>query len=357
MLAVSRLVARKVAAALSLIVATGFVVTSAVYAQTTKPAGVWVNATSNVGGNKWGYAGITTMAAVPGTGQIIAGVSEAGLWGSEDGGKSWVKLGQSDVVQILNRPYQILFDPTDVKTFWETGNSDGPGLFKTTDGGKTFVPIGNVSGVDGIGIDFTDPQRKTLVIGHHEQPRSIEKSEDGGLSWLKIGQALPDNFNFSSDVLVFDANTMIVNAGGWKKDAAFGIFRTEDGGKTWTKVSDAGPSGIPCVTSDGAIYWQALWAKGLVKSSDQGKTWESIDGPVKDNPIELPDHKLLAFAERQLHVSQDGGKTWEKFGPEIPFKPSGICYDAKSRTLFAWRSTEAKEDNVIVKWEMSTGGS
>jgi len=357
MLSVRRLAALRLGSALALVVLAAVLFPTLSFSQTTKPAGVWINATSNVGGNKWGYAGITTMAAVPGTGQVIAGVSEAGLWESEDGGKSWVKLGQSDVVQILNRPYQIVFDPKDPKTFWETGNSDGPGLFKTTDGGKTFAPIGNVAQVDGLGIDFSDPQRKTLVIGHHEQPRSVEKSMDGGLSWLKIGQMLPDNFNFTSDVVLIDANTIIVNAAGWQKEAAFGIFRTEDGGKTWTRVSDAGPSGIPCVASDGAIYWQALWAKGLVKSSDQGKKWDSPGGPVKDNPIELPGQKLVSFVERQLYASADGAVTWEKFGPEMPFKPSGICYNAKTRTLYAWRSTEGKEDNVIVKWEMNGGGS
>ena len=291
--------------------------------------------------------------AVPGSPRIIAGVSERGLWFSDDSGKTWKKLGEADAVQITHRPYQILFDPADPQTFWVSGNYKGPGLFKTTDGGKAFAPVGTIAHLDGLAIDFTDPQRKTIVVGHHEQPRSVEKSMDGGQTWQKIGEKIPENTNFTSDVIVLDANTFITNAAGWQQGAAFGIFRTEDGGASWTKVSDAGPAGPACVVGD-VIYWQALWAKGLVRGTEKGKTWQSIEGPVKDNPMAFPDGGLIAPVDKQLYESRDAGKTWQKLGPEMPFKPSGICYNAKTRSIYAWRSTETREDNVIAKWE--TGG-
>lgn len=324
----------------------------AAQAQATRPSGVWVNVTSNVGEPKWGYAGVTLLAAVPGSNRVIAGVSEAGLWETSDGGKTWTKLGAKDAVPIMNRPYQIVFDPKDSSVFWESGNYAGPGLFKTIDGGKTFQSLGKLTHLDGVGIDFTDPERKMLVVGHHEQSCSVEKSTDGGLTWTNIGQSLPADTNFSSDPIVQDANTFIVNAAGWKKDASFGIYRTTDGGKSWKKICDQGPAGIPCITPAGAIYWQALWAKGLLKSEDHGLTWNLLPGPVKDNPIALPDGKLMAAVDRQLMISADGGKSWQKTGPEIPFKPTGICFSERGRAVYVWRSTEAREDNVILKWEM-----
>ena len=324
----------------------------ATQAQSTRPSGVWVNVTSNVGEPKWGYAGVTLLAAVPGTDHIIAGVSEAGLWETSDGGKIWSKLGAKDAVAIMNRPYQIVFDPKDSNIFWESGNYMGPGLFKTTDGGKTFQPLGKLTHLDGLGIDFADPERKTLVVGHHEQSCSVEKSTDGGATWTNIGQSLPADTNFSSDVIVQNASTFIVNAAGWKKDASFGVYRTTDAGKTWKKICNQGPAGIPCVTSAGAIYWQALWAKGLLKSEDHGLTWNLMSGPVKENPVALPDGKLMVAVNRQLMVSADAGKTWEKTGSEIPFKPTGICFSEKGRAVYVWRSTETREDNVILKWEM-----
>ncbi len=321
-----------------------------------KPPASWSNVTANVGGEKWGYAGVTTLAAVPGSDEIIAGISESGLWSTTDGGKSWKKLGDKDAVQIQNRPYQIVFDPKDSKIFWESGNYNGPGLFKTVDAGQTFVPLGNVTHVDGIGVDFTDPERKTLLIGHHEQDRSIERSSDGGATWQKIGDKLPEHTNFSSDVILFDSKTYVVNAAGWKqengKQLPFGIYRTQDAGASWAKVCDCGPSGPAAIASDGTVYWQALWAAGLVKSIDKGATWEKLPGPVKANPIEVGPGILVAPVEKQLYRSSDAGKTWEKFGPELPFKPSGIIHSVKSHAIYAWRSTEAKEDNVIARCEL-----
>jgi photosystem II stability/assembly factor-like uncharacterized protein len=325
-------------------------------AQDKPLAPAWINVTANVGGDKWGYAGVTLLAAVPGSDDIIAGVSEAGLWQTSDNGKTWKKLGEKDAVPIQNRPYQILFDPKDAKIFWVSGSYKAPGLFKTTDAGQTFQPLGNISHLDGLGIDFTDPDRKTLVVGHHEKERSVEKSVDGGATWQNIGDKLPEQTNFSNDVIVFDAKTFVVNAAGWKqengKPLAFGIFRTDDGGTSWKKVSDAGPSGPSCVTANGAIYWQTLWNAGLVKSTDKGLTWEKLEGPVKTNPIEIAGGKLVAPVEKQLYLSPDAGKTWEKIGPELPFKPVGIVYSAKGKAIYAWRSTEGKEDNVVSRLGM-----
>lgn len=329
---------------------------SALAADQTKPSVLpWTNVTANVGGDKWGYAGVTTMAAVPDSDTVIAGISERGLWATSDNGKTWKQLGEKDALPIKNRPYQIIFDPKDPKTFWESG-SYGSGVFQTTDAGQTFRRLGIIEHVDGLGVDFTDPQRKLLIAGLHERERSVQKSTDGGQTWQQIGDKLPDKTNFSNDVIVLDSNNYLCNAAGWKQDnghpLAFGIFRTADAGKSWTKVSDAGPSGPPLVASDGAIYWQTLWNGGLVKSVDHGQTWQKLTGPVKSNPIEISDGKLVAAVDSQLLVSGDGAKTWAKLGEPIPYKPSGIIYSDKSRSIYAWRSTEAKEENVIVRWEL-----
>ena len=328
------------------------------HAQTTEPATTparWENVTNDLGGEKWGFGGVTMMAAVPQSEIVIAGVSETGLWMSPDNGKTWSRFGAKDAMPIANRPYQIVFDPKNPRTFWESGNS-GPGVFRTDDAGVSFRRLGKIENVDGIGIDFTDEQRKTIVVGIHDQPRSIQKSIDAGQTWINIGDHLPEKTNISNDVIVFDSKNFLANAAGWKREGAkllaFGTFRTSDGGATFTKVSDAGPGGPALVASDGTIYWQTLWNSGLIKSTDQGRTWVSLPGPVKMNPIELPGGMLVAAVDSQLHSSSDGGKTWVKFGDPIPFQPSGLVFCAKTRSLYAWRSTDAKEELAIVKWEV-----
>ncbi len=316
-----------------------------------KPSVQWVNVTGNVGGGKWGYAGVTKVFAVPGTMRVIAGVSESGLWASDDAGKTWAKLGAEDKEQIKHRPHQMVFDPKDVKTFWVSG-CYGAGVFKTTDGGKSFTRLGDPQHVDGVGIDFSDPDRKTLLIGLHEQARSIHKSTDGGKTWQKIGDRLPADSNHSSDPIVLDSKTFLCNTAGWAQKATWGIYRSEDAGNTWEKVSDQGPQSPALVAADGSIYWMLCYGNGLVKSSDRGKTWKKLTGPVKSSPIELGDGKIAGLGGNQIWVSSDGGEKWEKLGDVIPFKPNGIVYSPAGKALYAWRMTDKKSDESIVRWEM-----
>jgi photosystem II stability/assembly factor-like uncharacterized protein len=306
------------------------------------PASQWTDVTNNVGGDKWGAYGVTYVKGVPDSDMVIAGVSEVGLWATLDNGATWKKLGGSE---IRSRPGRIVFDPKNPRIFYVSGcYGDAP--FKTEDGGKTFQRLGKQTHADGVAIDFTDPDRKTLLLGLHEQSQSLQLSTDGGKSWKKIGDKLPADSNHSTDPIVLDAKTWLINTAGWKQKASLGIYRTDDAGETWTQVSKYGPAGQPLVASDGAIYWQRLYGGGLLKSTDQGKTWTDLgrgnkDNPmIHSNPIELPGKRLAGLNEAQLLVSSDGGTTWTKFGPPAPFKPNGITYSEKGKSFYAWRLSD-----------------
>ena len=313
-----------------------------------------MNVTSNVGGEKWGAYGVTYMQAVPGRNEVIAGVSERGLWASGDRGKTWRKLGGHD---MTFRPGRIVFDPKDTSVFWVSGcYGDAP--FKTEDGGRTFQRLGKLAHADGVAIDFADPGRKTLLLGLHEQSQSLQLSRDGGNTWSKIGANLPADSNHSTDPLIIDSKTFLINTAGWKPKATLGIYRTEDGGQTWTRVSTFGPQGAALAASDGAIYWQRVWGGGLLKSTDKGKTWQQISRAVKDNPIELPDGRLAALADAQIMVSADGGTNWTKLGPPAPLKPNGITYSQRGKCFYAWRLSDnmKRERQSIVRLDVDLPG-
>jgi photosystem II stability/assembly factor-like uncharacterized protein len=314
----------------------------------TPSARGWVNATGNVGGDTWGYAGVVTLAPVPDSAAVIAGVSERGLWSTSDGGTSWKQLGAGDKEPIKNRPHKILFDPKDPAVFWVSGNY-GAALFKTVDGGKSFIRLGDLNHADGVAVDFSDPQRKTMLLGLHEQSRSLHLSSDGGKIWQKIGDRFPENSNFTTDPIILDSETFLVNTAGWKPSATSGIYRSDDGGTSWTQVSKAGPSGTPLVAADGSLYWQALWGGGVIRSTDGGKTWSAPSKPVTSNLIELPDKRLAGLAGDQVHISADGGATWAKFGPPVPFKPSGIIFSQKGKAFYAWHLTDKKDPKAIAR--------
>lgn len=314
------------------------------------PTADWVNVTGNVGGETWGAYGVTYVQAVPGGNQVIAGVSERGLWVTGDRGNTWRKLGGNE---MKFRPGRIVFDPENTSVFWVSGcYGDAP--FKTEDNGKTFQRLGKLAHADGVAVDFTDPGRKTLLLGLHEQSQSLQLSTDCGSTWSNIGVHLPAESNHSTDPLIIDSKTFLINTAGWKRDATLGIYRTEDGGRTWTQVCTDGPQGPALVASDGAIYWQRLWGGGLLKSTDQGKTWTQISRAVKNNPIELPGKRLAGLADAQIMVSSDGGETWTKLGPPAPVKPNGITYSDGGKCFYVWRLSDnmKREEQSILRLDV-----
>ena len=142
-------------------------------------------------------------------------------------------LGKSSAAMKFSRPDRIVYDPRNPKIFWVSGcYGDAP--FRTDDGGKTFHRLGKLTHADGVAVDFTDPERKTLLLGLHEQSQSLQLSTDNGQSWTKIGDHLPDDTNHSTDPIVINAKTFLTNTAGWKPKASLGIYRTEDAGQTWS---------------------------------------------------------------------------------------------------------------------------
>ena len=313
--------------------------------------GEWVNVTNNVGGEKWGVGGVTLLAAVPGKTEVIAGVSEVGLWYSSDGGANWGRLSRmKERDKWKGKPCQIVFDPQDVKTFWLACGAGWP-LYKISDNGKSVDPVGDMEGVSGLFVNFADVERKTILACRQDQSRTLQKTIDGGTTWTNIGASLPDKFNANSNPLMLDDKTYLVNAAGMNLELKNGIFRTEDGGTTWRKVSDYSPAGCPLKASDGSIYWAQMWSQGLIKSSDSGKTWVLLEGSVKKTPIELPGGRLVVPVGQQLCFSIDGGKTWKAVGPKIPIPPSGIVYSDGRNCFYVWLSSgDRKADDAI--WRM-----
>ena len=299
----------------------------------------WVNVTANLADLPSECGNLCLLSVVPGQDRIIAGVAKRGLWQTTDGGLHWTALGQgagSDVV--VNRPSHLLYDPGHPNVFWESGIYNSSGVYRTTNGGQTFQHLGSAKHNDYVSVDFSDPQRRTLIAGGHEQSRTVWKSADAGQTWTNIGAALPEGTKFTTHPLFIDASTYLVNTWGWGKGTG-GVYRTTTGGATWTQVSALEASGAALSASDGSIYWMLASDRGVIRSTDQGRTWTQVcgSGVIKSQHlIELPDGKLAAVAGKHIKASADGGATWTPLLEPLPVQPAGLIYAPARQAFFIW---------------------
>jgi photosystem II stability/assembly factor-like uncharacterized protein len=191
-----------------------------------------------------------------------------GLYKSTDGGKSFAHVGLRDSKHIG----RIVIDPRnpDVVFVAATGPLFGSGgdrgLYKTTDGGRTWKAVikGDAdTGANDVAISFSNPdimyasmyqRRRTACCMNGGGPGSaIYKSTDGGETWTKLAGGIPASplGRIALDVYRGSANIVYAEiegaggGGGGRGGAAdagsTGLYRTDDGGASWRKVSSVNP--------------------------------------------------------------------------------------------------------------------
>jgi photosystem II stability/assembly factor-like uncharacterized protein len=302
----------------------------------------WVNATGSLAHKMSECGTLTLLAPVPQSDAIIAGVAARGLWMNTTG-STWTRMGDGEGTdRIANRASWIVFDPKDPEVFWESGIYGDIGIYKTKDGGKTFKRLGAVKHNDYVSVDFTDPDRQTLVAGGHEQPGTVHLSTDGGQNWTNIGTPIPAAAGATTHPLVINALTFVVNATSMMGGTG-GVFRTRDAGRSWQKVSAYGPGAPPLRASNGIIYWPANNSV-LVRSTDAGATWTPVGAGLKNvTPVELPSGHIVAVGETTLMITGDAGANWVPLGPPLPYRPDGLVYSRQRKAFFMWRG-ECKQE-------------
>jgi hypothetical protein len=284
---------------------------------------------------------VSTLSVRPDRDVVITSIAQRGLFAEADGAATWSPLGQgAGSAAITNRGTMIVYDPAKPGTFWESGIYNGAGVYRTDDDGATFKALGSVTHTQGLGVDLSDPARRTLVATVHETT-GVWRSSDGGQTWTDLSAALPPNTGLAGSPLVFDAQTFLMGSSG--ADGA-GVLRTTDGGATWKLAHKGGVVGVPLVAkSDGAIYW-VLETGGVIRSTDQGATWTQVarDGstlPGAGRIVELPDGRLAAVGKAVVIISPDHGATWSAVGPVLPFAPTGLAYSPYRKAFYAWYFT------------------
>ena len=312
------------------------------------PPASWLPVTGNLAGLSSDCGNMDGVYPDPTSDMLIAGVAKQGLWASTDGAASWHKLGTSGDT-IVNRASAIVFDPAHPATFWESGIY-GPGVFVTTDNGATFRGYGAASHNDSVAIDFTDPQRRTMLAGGHEKSNTLLLSTDAGQSWTNLYAKVPAGLGFCTTTAVIDAKTFLVGCAASWSGAAGAILRSTDGGGSFQQVSPKGVVGQPLRASDGAIHW-AVEGGGIVTSTNGGATWTPTAAANEAGtlpPLELPDGRIVSSQGKSLVVS-DKGASWTTIaGATIPgsYAPTGLSYSPYRNAFFIWYFTCSGANDV-----------
>ncbi len=258
-----------------------------------------------------------------------------GVYRSLDGGLTWENVGLKASEHIA----KILFDPRTAGVvyvaaqgpLWAPGGDRG--LYKTTDNGKTWKKVLEISentGVTDVVMDPRDPdvlyaasyQRRrhvwALINGGPES--AIHKSTDAGATWRKLEAGLPKEDIGRIGLAVSPVDPDVVYATIEAANKAGGFFRSRDAGGSWSKMSST--------VSGSAQYYQELFAdpKALDRvysmdtwmqvTEDGGKTFRKVGEKYKhvDNHAlwidpDDTDH-LIAGCDGGIYETFDRGATW-----------------------------------------------
>ncbi len=176
-----------------------------------------------------------------------------GIYRSEDGGKSWKNVGLKSSEHIG----KIVIDPRDSNIVYVAAQGPlwGPGgdrgLYKTTDGGKTWKRVLYISENTGVTDVVLDPRRPDVLIAASYQRRrhvwtlidggpecALHKSTDGGATWTKLKSGLPTQEMGRIGLAMAPTNPDIIYAIIESIDKKGGIFRSDDGGATWKRRNE-----------------------------------------------------------------------------------------------------------------------
>jgi photosystem II stability/assembly factor-like uncharacterized protein len=322
---------------------------------------------ANMGGR------VTDIEAVESNPAILyVGSASGGIFKSVNAGTTWTPIfdrygtGNIGDIAIYQRNPEIIYVGTG-ESCVRNSVGWGDGVYKSTDGGKTFVNLGlkDTHHISEVIIHPTNPDIVWVAAqGHlwgHRGERGIYKTTDGGRTWRQLTKGLPNDGKTGASELVIDpGNANVLYAGFWERirmphrflsgGPNGGIFKSTDGGESWTKLShglptgDIGKIGLAVSRSNPRVVMAIVEAEyqpqqrannqanpeftdltklgsGIYRSEDGGASWQFVNRhnnrPFYYSHIWLDPNndKRLYVLATDARVSEDGGRT---FARELP---------------------------------------
>lgn len=302
--------------------------------------------------------------------QVLIGSASGGVWKSVNAGTTWQPIFDNYGSASIG---DVAFYQKDPDIIWVGTGEEcprnsiawGDGIYKSTDGGKTFTHLG-LEATHAIGRIITHPSSPDIVYvaapGHtwgYTGDRGLFKTVDGGKTWQKLAGGLPDDGKTGAiDLVMHPQNPEILYVSFWQRQRQpwrfdsggpnGGIFKTEDAGRTWTRLTQGIPEGDlgriglaisrsnpqvlmaiiehgyqpqPSLRENGAQKPNPEYndmtklGTGIYRTEDGGASWMYMNrtnvrpfyySHIYINPL---DDKLIYYLATSMRYSEDGGKT------------------------------------------------
>ena len=302
-----------------------------------------------------------------------------GVWKSVDAGKTWKHVGLRDVGNIG----AVRVHPTNPNVAFVAAIGDpfrptnARGIYRTTDGGETWQRTLYVSDSTGaVDVEFNagDPmvlyaamwraERKPWTIISGAMEGGIYKSTDGGATWARLTNGLPNGLVGKANIAVSRANPQRVYVLIEAKPG-MGLYRSDDGGTSFTLASNNPQLSTrsfyyTTITADptnaDVVY---AGAEGYFKSTDGGRTFAGMRTPHGDNHdmwVNPTNGQILIQSnDGGANVSLNGGRTWSSQYNQ----PTAEIYQVYVDNQFPYRIYGAQQDNstlILPSLPVTSGG-
>ncbi len=300
------------------------------------------------GGRTVGAVGVPQQPNV-----FYIGVNNGGVWKTTDYGRTWVPIFDDQPTGSVG---DVVVSPSNPEVIYvgcgeglqRPDLSVGDGIYKSSDGGKTWNNTGLRDGqqIGGMAIDPRNENRVfAAVLGHPYGPnteRGVFRTLSGGQSWEKVLYVDENTGAIQVEIDPKNPNTVFAalwaaRQGPWENGAwqgpGSGLYKSADGGATWRKITQGLPTyeqglgriGFCIAPSDPRRMYASVdapQAGGIFRSDDAGESWYRVAtdnrlwgrgsdfAELKADP-KNPD--IVYSANIAAWKSTDGGKTWQDF--------------------------------------------
>jgi len=291
---------------------------------------------------------------------IYVATASGGLWKTINNGTTWTPIFDDQPVSTFG---DVAIAPSNPNIVWAgTGEQNnrqstswGNGVYRSTDAGKTWTHLGLVETrhIGKVIVHPTNPDvAYVAALGNLWKPnpeRGVFKTTDGGRTWAKV--LYVDTLTGTVDLVMdpADPNTLYAatyqrlrrawgfNGGG----PGSGIHKSTDGGQTWRRLSsglpagDLGRIGLAIAASNPRVLNATVEHReqgGTYRSTDGGETWRRVNN-LNPRPmyyseifIDPRDENRVYMLGTQSYVSEDGGATFRQL-PTAPTYDVGVHAD------------------------------